>query len=89
MATAAKKTNAPVPFTNVINTIAKNLDLPATDVAKSVRAHIRTQKPKLVEAGWTNLDNHEHGNRYPDMPRKFAEDFIAARVSTMSPRKAS
>lgn len=81
---SAKKASPAVPFTKVIQSISNKADVPATDVGKAVRAHIRRHRDDLVKDGWKGLSNHEHGNRYPDMPAEFAATFIAGRVATMS-----
>lgn len=79
MATA----NATVPFSTVVNSIAKKAGVPSTDAGKAVRAHIRRNRDELAK-DWKGLKDHEPGNRYPDMPKSLAEKFIAGRVATLS-----
>lgn len=87
MATATKTKNkgtATVPFTNVVRDIATKANMSPTDAGKAIRAHIRRNGDQLIKDGWTALKDHEPGNRYPALPKSFADKFIAGRVSTLA-----
>lgn len=84
----AKPKAKSVPFTNVRREIATTANVSPTDAGKAVRAHIRRNRDALIEEGWTALRDHEHGNRYPDMPATMVTKFVSGRVASLS-KKAS